>query len=130
MKPTNRDVKIIYGSSVVTADNDEHVVANCGGYQSNRKGEDAHAENIANAELIAAAWNVLRALNPTDPLAAANALPGVVAALEDLLEQSEDECESFSPNGENCQLFYIDQKLCVQCAARAALTALKGETDG
>lgn len=41
------------------------------------------------AELIAAAVNACRSLNPADPLAAANALPDVVAALEAILANDE-----------------------------------------
>ncbi len=37
------------------------------------------------AEMICAAVNTCRSLNPADPLAAANALPGVVAALEAMM---------------------------------------------
>jgi hypothetical protein len=89
MKPTNQDVEIYAGTNITTAGDGRRLVANCGGYQSNRRGENAYEENVANAKLIAALWNTARGFNPADPLAAANALPDVIAALEAILASDE-----------------------------------------
>ena len=134
MKPTNQDVQIWHGVNIVTADN-RRLVANRGGYQSNAKGENAHDENIANAELIATAWNALRELNPADPLAAAKALPDVVAALESLIGEAREvvgilggyeryHAKERGMPGESAAIFQkgIDK-------AAEALAALKGETN-
>lgn len=86
MKPTNQDVQIYAETNITTTGDGWRLVANCGGYQSNRRGENVYEENVANAKLIAALWNMARALNPADPLAAANALPDVVAALETIAD--------------------------------------------
>lgn len=49
MTPTNQDVKLSDGANIITLDG-RRLVANCGGYQSSVKSENAHETNIANAE--------------------------------------------------------------------------------
>jgi len=128
VKPTNSNVKIVYETNVVTEDN-RRVVAACGGYASNVPGELAHETNIANAQVVAAAWNACRTINPDNPLAAANALADAVAALEATEEADKawaacQKCSKLPPEG----LCYACYKKFEAAGAmrKSALARLKG----
>lgn len=124
MNPTNQDVEIYAETNITTADGGRRLVANCGGYQSNRRGENAYEENVANAKLIAALWNMVRALNPADPLAVASALPDVVAALNEAAKIVTKHVDKH-PEASDGQQWH-----CYDCAVHwqvnVALAALKG----
>lgn len=75
----------------------------------------SYADDILLADMICDAFNACRQLNPADPFAAANALPDVVAALEEVI--------AWLPDPE---LDKDDIQREIVLKAKTALAALKG----